>query len=572
MATTGELYSQAYMSTHEQLFQQSIKLAEKEFVTLAERIQELEGKIADYERALATGYTTGTKSTKNLVSESEVSGRIRLQEQREQNKRDEIAAVNSSAERSFDIMRYNMPDVRNTMEANLRAGKTVASTVDAAINNVGGKGAGKDQLQRYVLGKSLLQAAKNAADTQGKTYTEQQLRTQIATGLGIDANAMLLSDEALKNQVTKPKIDAIEASYAAMPEIPGIQRITSEEDRGKIEAEKTAAEEKLGILEQQMKDQYGDDVDLGKIIERGREIYSQQYAPLTREQRRSLRKTKTVENLSPVARMNYEAYQLIQSGDERVQGLFSADFDDDQTTKAARQIISAKEAGRDTDVRALAKSLTDNDEQALEALGIAMRYFEANAKRGKIEIPKPDIDPTTKPADQTDAQAAIDEAAKEQGVSLGAIQRMAQKVGAIDFMKDTDIDELFSNRIFEPKTMPTTPEIEAMIEPKKPAETVETKVEQTTTPVEVTTETPAETPTVEDVEFDERGGIPVPTGPEFNKTYYKANNPKDFGYQFIDANTVTFVKKDGKKVGKFDKDSAQYKEAMEFYQQAQGGQ
>ena len=57
MATNAQLFNTAYFSTHQELLNQSIKLAEKEFVTLADRIQLLEGKIADYEKAIATGTT-----------------------------------------------------------------------------------------------------------------------------------------------------------------------------------------------------------------------------------------------------------------------------------------------------------------------------------------------------------------------------------------------------------------------------------------------------------------------------------------------------------------------------------
>ena len=40
---TYQLYNDAYFKTHEQRMQQSIALAEKEFTTLASRIEQLEG-------------------------------------------------------------------------------------------------------------------------------------------------------------------------------------------------------------------------------------------------------------------------------------------------------------------------------------------------------------------------------------------------------------------------------------------------------------------------------------------------------------------------------------------------
>jgi len=484
MATNANLYNTAYFSTHQDLLNQSIKLAEKEFVTLADRIQILEGKIADYERAIATGTSLTRSGLK--VSESEVTGRLRVQEARRQNQAKELTAVEKSAEKSFDISRFNMPDVRNTMQAKMRSGGTVTRAVDDAINNVGGKGAGKDQVQKYVLAKSILQSAKSAATAQGKPYNEQVLRDQIASGMGLDGNVMLLSDEKIVQRVTQPKKDAINEKYAKMPKLRGIK--ASPGDIEGYKAGKEDTEAKLKILEDQMKDQYGDDVDLGKIIERGREIYSQQYAPLTRKQRKELRKMKTAENLSPTARTNYKAYTTVRDNGKYmsyVNTLFDEENNEDQIANAARKIIEGKNAGLDTDVRLLAKQLTNSEEEANAALGVAMHYFVQNVETGLI----PNLEKMVEKVEQeSDEKAALDEAAKEQGVSADAIQREAAKVIAevepdLDSFadtrermaddkitermeasrteqKDSFFDKLFSGRLFERKE-----EAEPVLEP-----------------------------------------------------------------------------------------------------------
>lgn len=454
--TNAQLYNTAYFNTHQQLLQQSIKLAEKEFLSLADRIEMLEGKVADYERALATGYMTSSATKKTLVSESEVSGRIRLQEARRAREEKDYEDLNKSLDKSFDITRFNMPDVRNTMEAQMRSGKTVTRAVDDAMANIGGKGAGKDLMQRYVLSKALLQNAKSAATAQGKSFTEAQLRAQIAGGMGVDANTMLLSDEKIKEQLAKPERDRIKAYYESLPEIGDITRITTTEQRDRVTKEKEATEQKLKELEQKMTDRYGDDVDLGKIIERGRQIYSEQYAPLTGAQRRALRKQKTVEQLSPNARRNYEAFQAVSSGDEKVVSLFESDYDDDQIAKAARQIVAAKQSGRDTDVRRLAADLTDNNDDALKALGIAMHYVFNNEGVPNLGIPE------TESQGQkgiTDTGAAMDEAAREQGISLGAIEREAKGMG-IDM---SGFDDLFSNRISDGEEVIRTQEADTSV-------------------------------------------------------------------------------------------------------------
>ncbi len=505
MATNAQLYNTAYFSTHQDLLNQSIKLAEKEFVTLADRIQLLEGKIADYEKAIATG----TNITKGglKISESEVTGRLRVQEARRQNQAKELTAVEKSAEKSFDISRFNMPDVRNTMQAKMRSGSTVTRAVDDAINNIGGKGAGKDQVQKYVLAKSILQSAKSAATAQGKPYNEQVLRDQIASGMGIDGNVMLLSDEKIVQRVTQPKKDAINKKYEAMP---GIADITAKPgDIKRMQGEQASAEAKLKILEDQMKNQYGDDVDLGKIIERGREIYSQQYAPLTRKQRKDLRNMKTAENLSPTARTNYKAYTTVKDNGKYmsyVNTLFDEENNEDTIAIAARRIIEGKNSGNETDVRQLARELTGSEEEANAALGVAMHYFVQNVETGLI----PNLEKMVKKVEEeSDEKAALDEAAKEQGVSADAIKREAAKVipevepdfppeallsgpegGPLFREGDLDkpiigenktisfFDDLFSGRLFEKKEAApvgepdNVPEQEAKDIPPQPVEEV----------------------------------------------------------------------------------------------------
>lgn len=507
MTTNAQLYNTAYFSTHQELLNQSIKLAEKEFVTLADRIQLLEGKIADYEKAIATG----TNITKGglKISESEVTGRLRVQEARRQNQAKELTAVEKSAEKSFDISRFNMPDVRNTMQAKMRSGSTVTRAVDDAINNVGGKGAGKDQVQKYVLAKSILQSAKSAATAQGKTYNEQVLRDQIASGMGIDGNVMLLSDEKIVQRVTQPKKDAINEKYAKMPKLADIKAKPG--DITRMKGEQSEAEEKLKILEDQMKDQYGDDVDLGKIIERGREIYSQQYAPLTRKQRKELRKMKTAENLSPTARTNYKAYTTVRDNGKYmsyVNTLFNEENDEDKIANAARKIIEGKNAGLDTDVRLLAKQMTDSEEEANAALGVAMHYFVQNVETGLI----PNLEKMVKKVEQeSDEKAALDEAAKEQGVSADAIQREAAKVIAEvnpDFPSEADVEfDESGGTINQPGAEPAKVEKKDGFFDKLFSGRLFQKEEAKPLP-----EAPVEIPTQEDVEFDERGGIPEVIG------------------------------------------------------------
>ena len=235
--TVGNIYNQAYLQTHEQRMQMAIKMAESEFTTLADRILELEKKVADYERAIAGDFTTPGSSADNAAT-----ARLRLMHtvKAERNKRVDRAVA--EAEDSFDIARFNVPGAQETMAAKMRAGSTVSSSVDAGLANLGGKGAGKNNLQRIVIAKSLLQAAENAAVTAGKSaqFNRTQQRNRIAAAYGIDPNDMIANEETLKRRF-------IDTRKKEIDETIGVAEL-SDADKSKLEAEKTATQEQLDKL------------------------------------------------------------------------------------------------------------------------------------------------------------------------------------------------------------------------------------------------------------------------------------------------------------------------------------
>tara|TARA_R100001086_G_scaffold236853_1_gene160577 strand:- start:10761 stop:12914 length:2154 start_codon:yes stop_codon:yes gene_type:complete len=469
---TYQLYNDAYFKTHEQRMQQSIALAEKEFTTLASRIEQLEGKLADYERAIATGFKT--TSGKGGVTEAQVTQRLKMQDSQRLQYNKARQKVRSEAEDSFDISRFNVPDIRQAMEADLRAGRSVSVTLDRAIQNVGGKGAGKDQLQKAVLAKALIAAMKNAATAQGKTFSGAALRTQTAGGMGVDENALSLSDEKLKQRQIQPRLDQIDKDYFQVDstgkviffdndgnvvasaaegqprfriDIPGLTAMTAK-DRTKYAKERDELQKRLERLEDDMAERYGEDVDLGKIIDRGREIYSQQYAPLSSAQRAQLRRQKQEAGLTERGKINFAAYNSVGSTDPRIAGLFAEDADaGDPVIKAARIAVEAKRQGRDTDVHQMLKDFIADDTQRQEALGIAIHYVQQNpgevgsTQDSALKIPK-------LKRGKTDAVAALDEAAKEAGAPVTGPEIVD---GLSKFSIDmSGLDDLFSSRMARP--------------------------------------------------------------------------------------------------------------------------
>ena len=429
--TIGNLYNQAYLQTHEQRMAMAIKMAESEFTTLADRITLLEKKVADYERAIAGDFSSPGSSADNAAT-----ARLRLMHtvQAEVNKRTDKAI--QEAERSFDIARFNVPGAQETMAAKMRAGSTVSSAVDAGLANLGGKGAGKNNLQRIIIAKALLQAAENAATTAGKasSFNRNQQRTRIAAAYGIDANDMIANEETLKRRFIETRKKEIKATVGATE--------LSDADKTKLEAEKTQTQEQLDKLRQQMADRYGDDVDFGELIERGRQIYNERLGPISREDKKIQRQIQRMTKVSPRARQNLAALEMVAVDDRRIDLIGRLDAagveDKDNVLAAANAILEAKKAGRDTVPFDLALELTKDEDKAYEALGLAFRKFAADQAQGDALAREKEKQKQLKPQ-ETDAKEAINVALAEQGQSgdefLDSIN--------IDF----DLSDLFAKRV-----------------------------------------------------------------------------------------------------------------------------
>mgnify|MGYP003131873572 FL=1 len=426
--TVGNIYNQAYLQTHEQRMQMAIKMAESEFTTLADRILELEKKVADYERAIAGDFTTPGSSADNAAT-----ARLRLMHtvKAERNKRVDRAVA--EAEDSFDIARFNVPGAQETMAAKMRAGSTVSSSVDAGLANLGGKGAGKNNLQRIVIAKSLLQAAENAAVTAGKSaqFNRTQQRNRIAAAYGIDPNDMIANEETLKRRF-------IDTRKKEIDETIGVAEL-SDADKSKLEAEKTATQEQLDKLRTQMTQRYGEDVDFGQLIERGRQIYNERLGPTTREDRKISRQIARMRKSSPRARQNLAGLEAVKIDDLRITKVGKES--DDEIINAASSILEAKKKGRDTVPFELALELLgDDEEKAYQALGLAIRKTVEEASKGDaLAREKKKQDP--KEADTKDAIAG---ALVEQGAPDG-----------MEFLDDINVDfdfgDLFSRRVKKEK-------------------------------------------------------------------------------------------------------------------------
>jgi hypothetical protein len=266
--------------------------------------------------------------------------------------------------------------------------------------------------------------------------------------------------------------------------------------------------------------------------------------------------------MSPKAKLIYSGLSTVGDDDSRISQVVGGTGTGD-VIDVATAIYNEKLRGGDTDLVKFArdmieaKGITDKkkQQQILEdSFGLAFRSY-------KSQLPSE----TTRLEDDINASGVNNpDRADQRDPFISETKK--QLIGEL-FDKGLDMsgfDELFGQRISTGgMSLPNAlGKQEDTVDESEQESSVDTNPQEQSAP-EVKSETPAE-PVQEAV-------VPepvVPTGPEFGKTYFKGNNPKSFGYQFIDADNVTFIKKDGSKVGKFGKDSAQYKEALEYFEES----
>ena len=537
------LYQDAYLMSHQERLEYSFKLAQQELTTKMKLLEFYEKRAADLRKANAGG-----SEFSNLITFYKLEHSVDKQTQ------DRLDRIARQIEDDYDISRFDIAGLGQAMKADMRAGSSADAAVNRALGQLGS--AGSSELQKIIIGRAVLQQAETQAKILGKSFNRGTTRSNIASALGVDSNKMLLGDQDLKTAEFEARTKKIGSTVSAKD---------LRELKKKIEADNKSADlytAKAEKIAESINDQYGEDIDLESIITRGREIYSNQFAPLTQDQKVRYAQQQQIAAMSPKAKLIYSGLSTVGDDDSRISQVVGGTGTGD-VIDVATAIYNEKLRGGDTDLVKFArdmieaKGITDKkkQQQILEdSFGLAFRSY-------KSQLPSE----TTRLEDDINASGVNNpDRADQRDPFISETKK--QLIGEL-FDKGLDMsgfDELFGQRISTGgMSLPNAlGKQEDTVDESKPESSVDTNVQEQSAP-EVKSETPAE-PVQEAV-------VPepvVPTGPEFGKTYFKGNNPKSFGYQFIDADNVTFIKKDGSKVGKFGKDSAQYKEALEYFEES----
>ena len=413
--TVGSYYNDVYLRTHQERMNMSIKLAQAEYDMLQDRIEFYEKELLRYDDAVKSS-RSGVAQNK-VWTPSDRRGYLAEQNQINKTRATNKAALRKEAQGQLDITRFDIPAVRQTMVSQMRVNEPQNTVTDKAIQNIGGKGAGTSKLQRIAIAKALLGAQENAATEAGRTdfsrsatreYIRQQYGLTSAEMTGakseedlikeyVDARAIQLDDMESPQKVGTSYYTAIQPKEKKEEQTPTERQrfieLQTKQDKGTISEDEKAeletlrnyneyvkTQDKLTELRKTYEDRYGEDADIEDIIMRGREIYRNQFAPLTSEQRQLNRTNRIYNSLNERGRVNLAAYESVKSSDPIIQEMIAGkteDFESGSVADFAYQIYNDKKQGRDIDAAAFALQSAGGDtELQKRILGLAIHAVE----------------------------------------------------------------------------------------------------------------------------------------------------------------------------------------------------
>lgn len=534
------LYNDAYLMSHQQRLEYSFGLAQQELKTKLQLIEFYEKRAADLRKA-----NTGSEFSKLITY-------YKLEHSVDKQYQDRVDRVAREVEDDFDISRVDVAGLGQAMRADMRAGASYDKAIRNVMGTVGSQG--RSELQRIVIAKAILGQAQTQAKALSKPFDVGTARAEIGRGMGITPAKMLLSDTDLKTEEYNRRIASKGLTIKSSDMRALKKKIASDTDAA------DALQSKSDQIMKSITDTYGDDINLENLVERGREIYNRQFAPMNRQQKKAYAQSKLLDSMTPKAQLIYSGLNDLNPEDARIGKL--TEGSSDIPTAIAYQLLEDKLAGRDTDMVAFARDYAQKagvkkeKEQEIieESLALAFRSYQAQLPEKESRLKRAVRGMSDEERKTKEKDPMVEQSKKE--AFMGFMKSLGEGINLDDF------DELFSGRIKSRDKIPTSSEMVEMGADEKqtikPTEEPEPLPEVDEIPAKEIPPPPDDTPP------------PVVEGPEFNKTYYKGNDSTSFGYQFIDADNVTFIKKDGTKVGKFGKDTAQYTEALEYYEASKG--
>lgn len=410
-ASMSMYYLDQYYLTHEQRMEKSIALAQAELQTRLKLLQyyDRQLKALDDKQSIIT--KTKEERNKTVTKTTSVDQFKREMEvAKQEDKRAEARAraeqrAEESVNADFDIARFDVGGIGKNMEDDLRAGADQALALDRAIARVGGQSAGSSPLQRIILGKALLlQMDRAKRVVGGRPFDRNDAKASIASQLGISLSDIDVPDTTLRRREVAartrapqftadiPGTDQPGGVSTTVTRFPGEKETTTkttkdgktpqdiyDEDTLKQIAEnrKRIEQMKADVMTAIERDT-GTDLDFERLIERGRDIYRRQYAPMSKEQKRAVRQKELISGLSPTQKQMYQAYNKWKS--ER------ASISPDEL-ETIRDTMNRPPMDSDSDTVKLAKQIMDQRKQGVEFPNGVYEHIQS------LVIPGSGVDP-----------------------------------------------------------------------------------------------------------------------------------------------------------------------------------
>ena len=422
MATYGQYYNDIYLKTHQQRLADSINFAQTEYKMLNDRIMFYEKLKADYAEGVRKAKADIEKGM--YVSAADETARLSLIQRDTQDVAQNKEDLRKQAQGQFDVTRYDIPSLRDSMEAKFLAGQTQTQVIKDAVDSLGGRGIGTSNLNRIALVQAVSSAAENAAISAGKsgTFNRANAISQLTTYYSVPPADMAKD----RNDLIDEYVTQLERQPMNIPQLRAGTQVRAPSQTQATTAYTAEEQAILDQYDEKIKDakdkfaaKYGkeiSEVDIEDIIVRGRDIYSSQFAPLNKQQRQALKEKRVMDNLSSKGQRNMAAYNSVQANDYRLK-LMDNDISAGNTPEAyAKKIVELKRQGlEEFDAYQTALELAGDDEnKANEILGLAIRYTQANAPKAPIDKVNAVLNPPIKTKPTSDKAEAMVESVMEQ--------------------------------------------------------------------------------------------------------------------------------------------------------------
>ena len=409
---TYDWYKNTYLETHLKLVEQSISLAQTEFQTRVQMLQFYEKQLDNLRQGKGVSGTGASREAVGKFNAKALETRdIRLKQQ---------------ASRDFETADTIQP-MADLMSAGGDQGDVLLKIGQEQGFNV----KGETQLERVRMAQQLVGAGNKAARKAGKKPDARKLESAAMTLARIDGpegkklmrmtEAELIAAEEKKTPVFTATGSTTRDARAAQPgagsvnlsfnindvvedvDESGVRRkgllVPDPENEGEflfqpltIEQERIFnLENRVNRLRSQIDDTYGQDIDIEKIIERGRDIYSRQYSPQGRRPTQEESRASLLAEIETMDRERgtnyggmYTAYSSVQGNDSRIKGIRGGKTDD-KISEVAETIYQMKRNGQEGRANDIALKLLGGDQdKANQAVGLAIHALIADESGKRI--------------------------------------------------------------------------------------------------------------------------------------------------------------------------------------------